>query len=73
MLTADEVIERLCILQSEVCRADGCSHSADCFCGKSGFGPEHVRSSEYRNEGVALEFIEKAVREALGKRESNDG
>jgi len=66
MITADEAIERLCILQRRVIKEHfGFTRSADCFCGKSGFGPEHVRSANYRNEGHAIEFIEQAVAEKL--------
>ena len=64
-MTADEVIERFCKLQAECQEAFGYTRSADCFCGKSGFGPNHVHSNSYRNEGHCLEFIENATREAL--------
>jgi hypothetical protein len=67
-MRADQVIERLCKLQAEVQAVLGYSRSADCFCGKSGFGPEHVHSDHYRNEGHCLEFIEKATRAALALR-----
>lgn len=61
-----EVLERLCKLQGEVAAHVGYDHAADCFCGQGGFweSPSY-RESDYRNDGVALEFIEKAVRDAL--------
>ena len=67
-MTAAEVIERLCKLQAEVWHTLGLHSAADCICGKSGFGAEHLCSDSYRNDGEALEFIEKATREALAKR-----
>ena len=65
-LTADEIIERLCQLQRQVVEQHfGFDRPADCFCGKSGFGAVHARSSSFRNDGHVLEFIELAVREKL--------
>lgn len=75
-LSAADVIERLCKLQAEVYErtSDGCN-AADCFCGKGGFwGTKSYGGTfeeGYRNDGKALEFIERAVREALGKLSSS--
>lgn len=72
LLDRDAVVERLCALQGEVFDAIGDEHPTDCFCGKQGFwgasnyGPTVAEG--YRNDGVALEFIEEAVRKALALR-----
>ena len=59
-VTADEAIRRLCILTGEVSKHQNYQHAADCFCGeRSG------RTEDYRNEGVALAFIEAATRAAM--------
>jgi hypothetical protein len=66
-LTAEQCIERLCVLQRLVVETHfGFDRSADCFCGNSGFGAVHARSLSFRNEGHVIEFIEQAVREKLG-------
>lgn len=69
MLSADDVIERLCNLQAEVQAAFCHNTAADCFCGKDGFwgseGYGGTLEEGYRNEGKALEFIEQAVRKEL--------
>jgi len=72
-MKATEVIERFCKLQAEVMeRHLGFSQPADCFCGKGGgFGPEHVHSEHYRNDGHALEFIELCVRARLDALQSS--
>lgn len=70
-LEARDVIERLCKLQFEVFRATATNlrESADCFCGRGGFWD--VRDYDgtvehgYRNDGLALKFIEDAVREKI--------
>jgi hypothetical protein len=64
-MTANEVIERLCKLQAECQEKFDYQRSADCFCGQSGFGADHVHGDDYRNDGHCLEFIENATREAL--------
>jgi hypothetical protein len=64
-MKAHLVIERLCSLQAEVQKHFGYKTAADCFCGGGGFGGDHVHSDHYRNDGEALEFIEKATRDAL--------
>lgn len=68
-LSADDVIERLCKLQADVQDALGYQHSADCFCGRGGFwdvkGYGGTFDDGYRNDGKALEFIERVVRKAL--------
>lgn len=70
-MTRAEVIERLCKLQAEVASHVGYENAADCFCGHRGFwNSPSYKEADYRNDGVALEFIEKAVRTALGKGES---
>jgi hypothetical protein len=74
-MEAKEIIERLCQLQAEVQQKIGFEHSADCFCKQSGFwgavdcGGTHAEG--YRNDGIALEFIEKVVREKLDTMPSN--
>ena len=69
-LSYTDVIARLCALHSEVWRAVIDRRSpADCFCGMSGcwglegYDPER----DYRNEGLALEWIERVVREKLAE------
>lgn len=70
-LSANDVIERLCKLQSEVRDKIGRECMADCFCGKSGFwgtrGYGGSHESGYRHDGKILEFIERAVREKLAR------
>lgn len=70
-LDAGEVVRRLCLLSAEVYETMSGESSADCFCGDGGFwssapesyGPTYKNG--YRNDGKVLEFIEKAVRDAL--------
>lgn len=70
-LSAGDVVERLCALQSEVANyLDDWSSAADCFCGRGGFwnatsGYGGTFEEGYRNDGKALEFIERVVREAI--------
>jgi len=66
-MTRDEIIERYCLLASEVWNATTSPiHPNDCFCGKGGFweSPSYD-DTQFRNDGKALEFIERVVREAL--------
>lgn len=63
---AQQMIRRLCELQAEVSNVLGYDHAADCFCGEDGFWPLR-HPSDYRNEGLSVEFIEKATREALAR------
>ena len=63
---AQAMIRRLCELQAEVSSVLGYDHAADCFCGEDGFWPLR-HPSDYRNEGLSVEFIEKATREALAR------
>jgi len=62
-----EVIERLCKLQGEVAQHIGFEHASDCFCGKSGFwnAMGYDPETDYRNDGVALEFIERATKDRI--------
>lgn len=64
-----EVIERFCALQAEVAEHIGYDKAADCFCGKYGFWNVEGYNPEkdYRNDGAALEYIEKAIREKILK------
>lgn len=68
-MDAKEVIVRLCKLQGEVRDVIGCGTAADCFCMEDGFwgaeGYGGTFEEGYRNDGKALEFIEKAVREKI--------
>lgn len=70
------IIERLCILQSEVATHQGfMEHSADCFCKQGGFWVEDMRYSDepyggWRNDGKALEFIEQAAREKIEREQT---
>ena len=65
------IIRRLCCLQSEVAAYQGYhKHSADCFCKEGGFWVTSDSYSDelfggWSNDGLALEFIEQAVREKL--------
>jgi len=73
-MEAKEAIERLCKLQSEVQeRVIGFDSSADCFCGEGGFwkseGYGGTFAEGYRNDGKAIEFIERAVREKIASHE----
>lgn len=64
-MTRTEVLERLCALHFEVADALGdWSHPADCFCEKKRQWDARALA-DYRNDGVSLEFIEKAVYAAL--------
>lgn len=68
-MTRQEVIVRLCQLQTEAAEHVGWEHAADCFCGqRNGFGissDDPKFADDYRNDGAALEFIERAVRAAI--------
>lgn len=68
-LESQDVIRRLCKLQGEVMRGLDLSSAGDCFCGEDGYWGvgkyDGTFEGGYRNEGEALEFIERAVREAL--------
>lgn len=70
-----EVLARLCRLQHEVWGviSDG-QDAADCFCKEGGFWQGEgtwYKEDDYRNDCVALDFIENATRKAL-KRDSKD-
>ncbi len=58
------MIERLCALQDEVTKLLGPDHAADCFCGAGGFWPIR-HADDYRNEGLAVAFIERVTRAAI--------
>lgn len=62
---AGALMERLCNLQGEV-NAALWNHAipTDCVCGRGGFWPLD-RPTQFKNNGEAVEFIEKAVRAAL--------
>ena len=63
-MTREEVIARLCALQAEVVRATiGYNTANDCFCRDAERGGQD--KMEFRSDGTALEFIERAVRGAL--------
>lgn len=65
-----EAIQRMCRLQAEVAtRVIGHDSAADCFCGESGFHPLS-NPDDYRNEFKAIEFIERAVEEAIAQTEA---
>jgi hypothetical protein len=64
---AHAIIRRLCALQAHVCsEVLGYDHPADCFCGDEGFWPLED-PDDYRNDAVAVEFIENAVLVAIRK------
>ena len=69
MNNAEDVIERLCKLQSEVTEHLGYQYAADCFCGKGGFWEstdyDGTHEHGYRNDMKSIEFIEQAVRSRL--------
>jgi hypothetical protein len=59
-VTREEVISRFCVLQSEVANhLNDWSNASDCFCG------ETVMPDGFHNDGVALAYIEKVVRDSL--------
>ena len=63
-LDPQEVIERLCALQSEVWRAViDPLHAADGFCSQCRSQRPHAW--DYQNTGEALRYIETAVRSAI--------
>ena len=74
-MDAKEVIKRLCTLQSAVREHIGFEHASDCFCKQSGFwGADSYGGTfeeGYRNDGIALEFIEKAVNEKIERDTAN--
>ena len=74
-MTRDEVLQRLCALQEEVCeKALGYSHPADCFCGQGGmWSSPSYSDAQYQNDGIVLEWIESAVRDAIAKQLSAQG
>ena len=68
-MDAKKVIERFCVLQRTAAEHTGFEYAADCFCKQSGFwgSDDYGGTFEegYRNDGIALEFIEQAVREKI--------
>lgn len=76
MVDANEAIERLCKLQTEVQYHLGNEGAADCFCGKSGFwgaeGYGGTFAEGYRNDGAAIEYIERTVMAALNTKGRKD-
>lgn len=69
---AQAIIRRLCVLQRDVVDVLDPSnhHAADCFCGEQGFWPLKD-ASYFRNELLAIDFIEQAVREKLAAQEAS--
>lgn len=68
-MTRQEVVERYCLLASDVWAATiEPIHPNDCFCQSGGFwGTGSYGEADYRNDGQALEFIERVVRAELSK------
>lgn len=69
-MTHQEVLSRLCHLMGEV--ASATNHAphgpSDCFCKEGGFwdSPNYAKNpGRYQNDGFCVEFMEKAVRDAL--------
>ncbi len=66
---ARALIERLCILQSEVMNdVIGYEHAGDCFCGGARTGRGYWQlgmADHFRNEGLAVDYIERVVRAAI--------
>ena len=64
-----ELIERLCQLQDEYAKVMGYSVPRDCFCGNAGFWHTGDRwpdgAHHWENDGSAVDFIERVVRNAL--------
>jgi hypothetical protein len=59
-MTEQDIIRRLCSLLNEVHEAFDAEHATDCFCS------ERERfMSNFMHDGVCLEFVERAVREAI--------
>lgn len=69
LLSANDVIRRLCLLQEQVAEKFRHDHPSDCFCRMGGFWQSDKYGGTYehgyRHDGFTLEFIENAVREAL--------
>lgn len=64
---AQALIRRLCALQAHVAsEVVGYHQPADCFCGDEGFWPLES-ADDYRNAGLAVEFIETATLDAIAK------
>ena len=74
MLEAKDAIKRVCELQDKVAAHVGYEYSADCFCGHGGFwnvqGYDGTFKGGYRNDAVAIEFIEAAVAEKIEREEA---
>ena len=66
-MTRQDIVERYCLLASEVWNATvDPIHPNDCFCQSGGFwGRGTYGESDFRNDGQALDFIERAVRAEL--------
>jgi hypothetical protein len=71
---AHAIIRRLCALQAHVVtEVLGHDNPADCFCGDEGFWPLDD-PGDYRNAGLAIEFIETATLAAIAAhREADHG
>ncbi len=69
-MTDKDVIARFCSLQAEVAEhLDDWSNAADCFCRDPARGgvARAGTLNYYRNDGVALEWIERVGREAIAR------
>lgn len=71
-LNAIETIERLCSLSSKVLGHLGYKNACDCFCGMGGLNREKnvdikalTYENGYRNDGIVLQYIEKAVMQKI--------
>lgn len=71
-MTRKEIVDRYCLLASEVWAATiDPIHPNDCFCTSGGFWGSPSYSDEgFRNDGQALEFIERVVRAELARLEA---
>lgn len=68
-MTRKEIIDRYCLLASEVWnRTIEPIHPNDCFCQAGGlWNSPSYSDDDFRNDGQALEFIERVVRAELAR------
>lgn len=69
-LDKKEVIAEFCRLQDLASAFLGWQYAADCFCGRNATGDTF--EDGYRNEAVALDFIQQAILEKISREKNPD-
>ena len=72
-MNRQEVIAAACLIVHDAHEHVGYHTASDCFCGEGGLWAGGFTDADYRNEGVALDFVRQAVREKIQRDTSHDG